>query len=332
MVTNNLTDLITLKEMYELTGYDKKQILKWITVGVLLPKEKEAVSLGGRSGLKSFYPRENIYRLGVLQWYENYFEKSPGKSLGIDGLKHLMFLFGFKSKEIYSNEKEVIKKNVSRLLSEIKSTGNIDLIVPEIYDNFLTFDGSSIEVFAPVLRKKTKLVKTLVAAFVRKFTNKIIFKLDWVDLILNAAKFNEKGFTRIQEGLLAMFFILPFQVGNPTLIQKYEDFLRVEDIQEYKILDKTLNNIYSFLVKIIPSKGFKSFIEMFIRPENAVLLPLIFIGLRESEGVIDYYDFHLDEKDFTEEELNIIPEQKSSPVDNRTYNLNLHSDKKESCN
>lgn len=101
--------MITRKGLAEKHGFAPHLLNDWVREGILLPAESASYEKGHR-GVIAPYPDENDGRVRVIAWYRDFFSCVPGKTLGIKGIKHLLFLAGFYDEGIYKNELELIKK------------------------------------------------------------------------------------------------------------------------------------------------------------------------------------------------------------------------------
>lgn len=113
----------SLQQLTENFGYSRKQIWSWTKEG-LLPEPKR-INFGGKQGWQSLYPEEAIRRLKVFQHYKNLTGKEPGKTVGLEGLFHLLFACGFDSQEILERERELLEKGTRILQKEIKEDSNV---------------------------------------------------------------------------------------------------------------------------------------------------------------------------------------------------------------
>lgn len=295
---------ITLSELSELTKYNTKQIIKWLNDGLLLPKLEGKEYLGRGKGNITYYPEENLRRLNVFRWYEDCFNKQPGKVGGLDFLFHLLFIFGFKSEKIFLAERRVINESCELLKEAMKSdkydAASVLLDLHKIinHENLLL---PAITFICSLVNKKSD--PDLVDIFSKSFSRSALdvntpFIFELPDLIDLVPKLNDKALQRVQNGIC---FMISSAAGLPNYdimreTYNFHEKLEFSDAALIKITNNLLQRLTEKALGGIPMLSF------FVNPKNSVLIYLIFIGLRDSEDTIE--KLH---PIFTEEELEKIP-------------------------
>lgn len=296
--SKNEDHYVSFSDLVECAGeVTNKTILEWVKHGVLLSAEMSGYVKGIR-GKQAWYKVENINRIKTINWFRDYFQKNPSSTLGLEGLKHLLFIFGFKSPEIYHTEKQLILQGKERLTKEIP---NFDWFMDMDKVDIIKDTDKVIGSFMDFLKIENVAVKIGLMVMARNFINKQKYNLslDFIHLLEVVDKFNEKGLEKLQKGLLFIMFPLLFDVGNyPGITTNNIPGITPKGIEN-------INKITQMLP--VNDTSFKKFIVHLIKPEMAVTFPLIFLGVRYfMEQHDDYYDFNITEDDFTDNEYQMI--------------------------
>jgi len=289
-----------------LAGVSEKTVHQWINGGVLLPAETSGYEPGIR-GRQAAYPVENIHRIEVITWFKISFGKEPSSVLGIEGLKHLLFLFGFSSPEIFKTEKTLISQGADSFKKELSNHDIVLLLKEGSKLNEMDMESCFnyvIKALEPLLGKIYEPVRIFSISIIRwviKSNPSIV--LDFIHSFEDAHKINEAGLKGFQSGLAVLLFMLPFNVGNPKVV-------------DFKSINKSLNDNSDFLRKInlcgmllnetfskfVGKKNWEQFMWFLItpKPEMAALLQAIFLTLRTMEDVQNHKLI------FTDEEIKTI--------------------------
>ena len=83
---------ITLNDLVKETGFEKRQILNWYRRG-LLPEPIRVENTGREAGKILYFSEEALHRLRSIQKYP---VTKLTKTMGLDSLAFLLFIFGFK--------------------------------------------------------------------------------------------------------------------------------------------------------------------------------------------------------------------------------------------
>ena len=87
---------ITLNDLHNETGFEKRQILNWYRRG-LLPEPIRVENTGREAGRILYFSEEALYRLRSIQKYP---VTKLTKTMGLDSLAFLLFIFGFKDERL----------------------------------------------------------------------------------------------------------------------------------------------------------------------------------------------------------------------------------------
>lgn len=87
---------VTLNDLVKETGFNKRQISNWYQRG-LLPEPIRVENTGREAGKIPYFSEEALYRLRSIQKYP---VTKLTKTMGLDALAFLLFMFGFKDERL----------------------------------------------------------------------------------------------------------------------------------------------------------------------------------------------------------------------------------------
>jgi len=345
-IANISDDFISLKDISEITGYDPKHILKWVSEGILLPKAKDTISMGGREGLKSSYPKENLKRLQILRWYENFFGKMAGKVGGKDLILHLLFIFGFRSPEIYEVEKKIISSKAQFILKQdgdILATESYSLfkettamiskesflfnvlsqglkalkLINPLQDDLknIKMDRKMLNTWENLIRKR--IVINMEELFIPKINERGEYYSIFNDYLVNCQNINKHFLDQLQD---KFYFWIASIAGYPN----ERDIIKYNlDVSYLYKLEKALN-----FLRFPIEKMKYDILNSVLNIENAITLPIIlFLTLDTEESTQAIAETWATDKDFSDEDLQqieLVEERNKLTTDRAVKSSILH--------